>query len=67
MTREEQLQRESEVYAWTANQFDIELAFKKGAEWELWREQQVESYGDRYKVFHFVCKKCGKFKRVKSS
>ena len=36
-------------------------------EWELWREQQVESYGDRYKVFHFVCKKCGKFKRVKSS
>ena len=34
MTREEQLQRESEVYAWTANQFDIQLAFKKGAEWE---------------------------------
>ena len=34
MTREEQLQRESEVYAWTANQFDIKLAFKKGAEWE---------------------------------
>lgn len=36
-------------------------------EWEHWREQQVESYGNRYKVFHFVCKKCGKFKRVKSS
>lgn len=33
MTREEQLQRESEVYAWTANQFDIKLAFIKGAEW----------------------------------
>ena len=34
MTREKQLQRESEVYAWTADQFDIQLAFKKGAEWE---------------------------------
>lgn len=34
MTREEQLQRESEVYAWTADQFDIQLAFKKGVEWE---------------------------------
>lgn len=33
MTREEQIQRESEVYAWTANQFDIKLAFIKGAEW----------------------------------
>jgi hypothetical protein len=33
MTREEQIQRESEVYAWTANQFDIQLAFIKGAEW----------------------------------
>lgn len=36
-------------------------------EWELWRTQQVESFGDQYKIFHFVCKKCGKFKRVKSS
>lgn len=36
-------------------------------EWELWREQQVESFGDHYAIFHFVCKKCGKFKRVKSS
>ena len=33
MTREEQIQRESEVYAWTANQFDVELAFKEGARW----------------------------------
>ena len=33
MTREEQIQRESEVYALTANQFDIQLAFIKGVEW----------------------------------
>lgn len=33
MTREEKIQRESELYAWTANQFDIQLAFKKGVEW----------------------------------
>ena len=33
MTREEQIQRESEIYAWTANQFDCGLAFRKGAEW----------------------------------
>lgn len=35
MTREEQLQRESEIYAWTADQFDTQLAFKKGAEWAI--------------------------------
>lgn len=33
MTREEQIQRESELYALTANQFDMQLAFKKGVEW----------------------------------
>lgn len=33
MTREEKIKYEAEVYAWTANQFDVELAFKKGAEW----------------------------------
>jgi hypothetical protein len=33
MTREEQIQRESEVYAWTANQFDIELAFRERAKY----------------------------------
>lgn len=28
------------MYAWTADQFDIQLAFKKGAEWE--RKRLVE-------------------------
>ncbi len=47
MTREEQIQRESEVYAWTANQFDIQLAFIKGAEWadahpQFSREEFIE-------------------------
>lgn len=47
MTRQEQIQRESEVYAWTANQFDIQLAFKKGVEWadknpQLSKEQVID-------------------------
>ena len=33
MTREEKIKHEAEIYVWTANQFDIELAFKEGAKW----------------------------------
>ena len=31
--REEKIKHEAEIYAWTANQFDIQQAFSKGAEW----------------------------------
>lgn len=33
MAREKQIQRESLVYGWTANQFDIEQAFREGAKY----------------------------------
>lgn len=37
-------------------------------EWNAWHTVNVETdYGDRYSVFHFMCKKCGKFKKIKSS
>lgn len=35
-------------------------------EWEHWQEVNVTSDLGRYQIHHFVCKKCGKFKRVKS-
>lgn len=36
-------------------------------EWKKWDELQVETdFGDLYTVTHFVCKKCGKFKKIKS-
>lgn len=35
-------------------------------EWEHWHTANVsDDMGGRYTVFHFVCKKCGKFKKVK--
>ena len=33
MTREEQTNREAEVYGWTGSQFDIQAAFIRGANW----------------------------------
>lgn len=37
-------------------------------EWELWRTVNVQgACDDYYQMHHFVCKKCGKFKRIKSS
>lgn len=36
-------------------------------EWTLWKDVSVESYdGSTWHIFHFYCKKCGKFKKVKS-
>lgn len=37
--------------------------------WEIWKEVNVtdDSYGEKYKIFHFECKECGRFKRIKSS
>lgn len=36
-------------------------------EWEKWQTVEVENdFGGTYTVFHFVCKKCGKFKKIKS-
>lgn len=47
----------------------IKLVEKLGCmhEWECWKDVYVESNGGyRYHVYHFVCKKCGKFKQIKS-
>lgn len=36
-------------------------------EWTLWKDVSVERYdGSTWHIFHFYCKKCGKFKKVKS-
>lgn len=36
-------------------------------EWEQWQTIRVtDDCGGAYHVFHFKCKKCGKFKKVKS-
>lgn len=36
-------------------------------DWEQWHHTRVEDgYGGSWTVFHFKCKKCGKFKKVKS-
>lgn len=36
-------------------------------DWELWKTVHVETdLGGTYTVYHFKCKKCGKFKKVKS-
>ena len=36
-------------------------------DWELWETVRVsDDWGGSYRVFHFKCKKCGKFKKVKS-
>lgn len=36
-------------------------------EWQPWNTVNVrDDFGGRYTVYHFVCKKCGKFKKVKS-
>ena len=36
-------------------------------EWEKWDYIKVrDDFGGIYYVTHFVCKKCGKFKRIKS-
>lgn len=47
----------------------IKSLFEKWAckhEWEKWDVVNVtDDFGGRYTVTHFVCKKCGKFKKVK--
>ena len=48
----------------------ISALFEKWAckhDWEHWRTIHVteDFYGD-YHIFHFKCRKCGKFKKVKS-
>ena len=36
-------------------------------EWERWNSVEVrDDFGGCYHVTHFVCAKCGKFKKVKS-
>lgn len=36
-------------------------------EWERWNSVEVrDDFGGCYHVTHFVCTKCGKFKKVKS-
>lgn len=36
-------------------------------DWQQWEQIYVEgNNGYNYHVFHFVCKKCGKFKKAKS-
>lgn len=36
-------------------------------DWEQWKTIHVETdLGSTYSVYHFRCKKCGKFKKVKS-
>ena len=48
----------------------ISALFEKWAckhDWEQWKTIHVEDYiVDSYHVFHFKCKKCGKFKKIKS-
>ena len=48
----------------------IKSLFEKWAckhEWAKWDVVNVrDDFGGRYTVTHFVCKKCGKFKKVKS-
>lgn len=35
-------------------------------DWELWETVHVsDDWGGSWRVFHFKCKKCGKFKKVK--
>lgn len=35
-------------------------------EWEQWNTINVEDdFGGKYTVYHFCCRKCGKFKKVK--
>lgn len=37
-------------------------------EWEIWRKVDVEGdWGNTWTVYHLVCKKCGKLKKVKSN
>lgn len=37
-------------------------------EWQKWDTVRVsDDFGNTWHVTHFVCKKCGKFKKVKSS
>lgn len=36
-------------------------------DWERWQTIEVtDDFGGSYQIFHFNCKKCGKFKKVKS-
>ncbi len=35
-------------------------------DWQHWHTSKVEADFERYSIFHFKCKKCGKFKKVKS-
>lgn len=36
-------------------------------DWQPWNTVNVrDDFGGHYTVYHFVCKKCGKFKKVKS-
>ena len=48
----------------------ISALFEKWAckhEWAQWQAIRVtDDCGGAYHVFHFKCKKCGKFKKVKS-
>ena len=48
----------------------IKSLFEKWAckhEWAKWDVVNVrDDFGGRYTVTHFTCKKCGKFKKVKS-
>jgi hypothetical protein len=35
--------------------------------WKLWKTTEVETdLGSTYRVYHFYCEKCGKFKQIKS-
>lgn len=37
-------------------------------DWKLIHEVSVTQWGgDRYRVYHYVCTKCGKFKKRKSN
>jgi len=48
----------------------ISALFEKWAckhDWEHWRTIHVtEDFYEDYHIFHFKCRKCGKFKKVKS-
>lgn len=58
----------------TIKEFLLKLAEKICCrhEWELFQEVDVDNTkpgydGSRYSVWHLYCKKCGKFKKIKSN
>ena len=39
-----------------------------GHQWERWETVRCgNGWDETWRIFHLVCKKCGRFKRVKSS